>query len=879
MRAMSDARHPSSIRWLAHAPLLPPAAGLIAGVVLDDRLRSHFGVNAGIFMLGLAAAWIGRKWVVSAVVGVVIASVAAGALLHAARVRHQPPESIAHHLADDPMLVRLSGTVSSPPRVLPQDDSSLFAPWYYHGERTAFLLDLHAAEGLNGNFPAEGRIRVTIQEAMLDLREGEQVEVFGRLSRLRGAQNPGSFDWSRFYQRQGIVAALRADHRQCVRRLDRPSVAPPPKLLDRFRAQVRGWLIDDLATGSDEDGSLLAAMVLGHRSTLDRQLNAMFIDSGCMHFLAVSGTHVVMLMVPVWMIGRLLRLPRRWSAWGVAVLLILYALVTEPQPPILRATIIGVLYCLSVILLRGHAHLNWLSAAAILLLMADPAGVFDIGFQLSFVAVLGVAYVAPSMLTAARAFRARITRRGAAFALRNPPHLLRENPTLSERLAFAVRWGGGRLLAALGVTLAVSFGAWLMGLPIALFHFHRVQPWGAVNSVLVLPLITLVTVLGALKVVVAGISPTLSVVLGSVIQVCSDGLLWLVAILARMPGGSWFGPSPSAWWIVVFYAAVAAFVRVFPPAWHATRIWHQEKEEEIRPRNRAAYAFAWTMLGLLTVTTFVLYGPRRATGRLEVTALAVGAGSATVVELPDGRAMLFDAGSSSYPDVGRSTILPYLWERGIRQLDTVFISHANLDHYNGLPDILAEIPTKRVVLTPYFLRDATDKSPPRRLLDWLEENKVPWSQQTANALQIAPDVALDCYWPPLELDETWESNETSLVIEIGLGGKSVLLTGDVETRAQAAMLDHSSISADVLFLPHHGGMSDVLNAFVRRVQATTLIRSSREPMHETMTGLREIAGDVPLYNTADVGAIILRIEKDGSMVVETPCGRKNSSGK
>ena len=869
---MPEVPRPSLTNRLICAPLVPPALGLMFGVVLDDRLHPPIIVAALALLLGTVFTWREKRRPWRALVGIFLASIGTGALLHAVRLRHLPQDNIAHHLKDEAQLVRLYGAVASPPRVLPKDNSSLFSAWHYHADRTAFLLDICAMDAVGGKMPASGRVRVNISEAMLDLRESEDVEVFGWLTPLRGPQNPGAFDWASFQRRQGIVAVVRADHRQCVRRLQNPSVPPGPALLNRFRMQVRGWLVDDLVGGAEEEASLLTTMVLGHRSTLDRRINEIFIDSGTMHFLAVSGTHVLMLMAAAWMVGRLLRIPRRWTAWGVLALIMLYALVTEPRPPILRATIIGALYCLSVILLRGHAQLNWLAAAAILLLVVDPASIFDVGFQLSFAAVLGVAYLAPSILSAGRALRAATFPAHPTAALLEPSFLLRAEVRFGERFVLMLRMGMNRLITALAVTLAVSVGAWTLGLPIALFNFQRFQPWGAINSVLVLPLITAVTILGALKVVVAAIFPTLSAALGTIIHFVNQGLLFLIEILAKLPGASCFGPSPPVWWMLTFYALLAAFIWTFPPVWKAFRPHAAPRDTPAtKPRRLGKKLVLVSMFGLLAIQTLMTYGPRRVSGQLVVTALAVGAGSATVIELPDGRALLFDAGSSSYPDVGRSTILPFLRQRGIRRLDTVFISHANLDHYNALPDVLAEIPTQRAILTPYFLRDAKEKAPPRRLLDWLAKNKIPWFEQTTGPIKIADDVSFFCHWPPADLDDSWDANETSLTLELSFGGKSILLTGDVEARAQRALIGASGLPSDVLFLPHHGSMSDALDAFVRQVNASVLIRSAREPMRETMTGLGEVAANVPLYNTADVGAILITIEADGALSVETPC--------
>src|SRR5207244_842658 len=85
----------------------------------------------------------------------------------------------------------------------------------------------------------------------------------------------------------------------------------------------------------------------------------------------------------------------------------------------------------------------------------------------------------------------------------------------------------------------------------------------------------------------------------------------------------------------------------------------------------------------------------------------VGHGGCTVLETPDGRTLLYDAGAIAGPDVARRLIAPYLWHRGIRRIDEVFLSHADLDHFNGIPDLLNRFNVGRVTCTPSFADKAT----------------------------------------------------------------------------------------------------------------------------------------------------------------------------
>src|SRR5207248_9543881 len=104
----------------------------------------------------------------------------------------------------------------------------------------------------------------------------------------------------------------------------------------------------------------------------------------------------------------------------------------------------------------------------------------------------------------------------------------------------------------------------------------------------------------------------------------------------------------------------------------------------------------WLMLGL--VASF----HRPTADEMRVTFLAVGHGGCVVIETPDGRVLLYDTGTTTGPDAVRRVVAPYLWSRGVRRIDEVFLSHADLDHFNGLPELQKRFPIGQVTLTPSF---------------------------------------------------------------------------------------------------------------------------------------------------------------------------------
>lgn len=851
-----------STRIMRSAPLFPVAAGMVTGIVLDGSLEASVFIYISLFVLasGMAALPPVRSWIGPVVI--FVASACVGAMLHLSAARTMPASSIERYTSKTKRIARVRGTVVSEPRLLGPSPNP-FALWTYGAEHTVFLLDVASIEGLDGDVAASGRVRVSVGEAVLDLRENERVEVFGWLYRPRPPRNPGGFDWSAFQRRQGVVATLRCDHRENVRRLD----AGPPRrlsLITRLRTTVRGMLTDDLATGAEEEASLLEAMVLGHRSRLDRRLNEIFVRAGCIHFLAVSGVHVVIVMLFARLICRAFMAPPRVSICVMMVTVVAYALVAEPRPPILRASVIALLYCVSRLLGRERACLNWISASAILLCIVDPLMVFNVGFQLSFAAVFGVSYLSPALLAfAAETWLVykRIIRKQPLAA--EDRRLMDVRPTPQHLWSRLLRRGSHVVRRYTGGGLAVTVGAWASGFPIVAGCFQQVYPWGALNSLLAFPLVSAVMGLAFAKLIVGAILPGAGSVITGVLTAVDSLLIWFVQCLASLPGASMVAPSPPWWLLVSYYVFLLSFVFRFPRSvlisWAPAPVPGQQTTAQPRaPGHLCGVAF-----GIMVVCSTAWCWPKTPDG-LTLTVLSVGAGSATVIELPDGRAVLYDVGSSNPYDVGRNMVVPYLRHRGITSIERIYLSHPNLDHFSGLPSVLEEVETGPIVVNEYFERRSPPRSPSRHLLDILAKREHP-----IDVLDSMTDrwelggVVFELLSPRGRYDETLSTNDTSTVLRLSYEGHSILLTGDLEERTQRALSQRGDIRADVLLLPHHGGVRPSSKAFLEAVGADAVVRSSGQPMEETFNGLQEVVGVTALYNTADVGAVRVVIDSDG----------------
>jgi competence protein ComEC len=255
----------------------------------------------------------------------------------------------------------------------------------------------------------------------------------------------------------------------------------------------------------------------------------------------------------------------------------------------------------------------------------------------------------------------------------------------------------------------------------------------------------------------------------------------IVDLTKRLPWNHVYVPDLPAWWLWGFYLAILALLWLRP-------VWK-------RPVTVIIAGAMWIMLG------FLLPGLRLPSDELRVTFLAVGHGGCTVLETPDGKTLIYDAGAMDGPDVTRMHIAPYLWSRGRRYIDELFLSHADLDHFNGVAALLDRFEIGQVTCTPSF----ADKDLPgvRRTLALIREHNVPMRVVHSGEQLSAGEVTIEILHPPPRGPDGTE-NVRSMVLRVEHRGHSILLTGDLESPGLERVAQGHGGHVDVLMAPHHG---------------------------------------------------------------------------
>jgi len=255
--------------------------------------------------------------------------------------------------------------------------------------------------------------------------------------------------------------------------------------------------------GSVEVG-YLEGLLLAERQGIPPSIYEAFRRTGTVHVLVVSGLQVSLIGSMVLIGLSLLRVPRVLQHLGMGGAMILYCVLTGSDPPILRATLMGLLFCGGKIAGRETSSLNGLGLAALLILGEDPRALADASFQLSFAAMGG---------------------------------LLGFSPWIEKKLQGI--FGVAGLQRHLVKTLAASCGAWTWVLPIVAWHFHLVTPIALVGNLLVIPWSSVLIAVGFLLYVLALFNLPFAFPLAASFAWMARGLTWAVNWMAALPGAFW----------------------------------------------------------------------------------------------------------------------------------------------------------------------------------------------------------------------------------------------------------------------------------------------------------------------------------------------------
>ncbi|HJP33612.1 MAG TPA: DNA internalization-related competence protein ComEC/Rec2 [Candidatus Latescibacteria bacterium] len=794
-------------------PALWIASAMGAGIVADDLLAPSPGLWAAVAL----SAW----WLVAVVLLashhprirtglLLLLAMTAGGLRSHQATKLLPPHHV-RHLTSWGERGLLIGRVDGSPELRGE------------GENQRLRLTLRAESWQ----PEKGRRRRLSGQVLVSLREptisvdgNDRLQLRCRLTRPQPARNPGAFDYRRFLALQGVHATT------SVYRGDALSVEALPdrwwrqQIIAPLRRSASRSLVAHL---SGAPAGLLRGMLLGDRHAIPEEVETLFRRTGLAHALVISGLHVGLVALFFFTAFRILRLPPAAAYLATTAVLVLYAFVTDLQPPVVRSTVMAAVIMVGRVSGRRGEVFNSLGLAALVILALWPASLLTLSFQLSFGATLAI------------------------VGLHGP--LRRCLPgSWSDEERFVGRW----IVSPACVSLAAQLGTG----PFIAWHFQQFAPISLLANLVVVPLLGLCVGLGLLAVLGGSIWPPIALPFAGANYVSLTALIETVDAFARVPPLTTPRPEP-----LFLGCAALALVLVTRAA----------------TSRRARVALLLLLLGWANLSLWSqLLRPRQ----LEIVFLDVDQGDSAFLHFPGGRTMIIDAGIRSRRiDFGERVVTPFLRHRGITRVDVVIASHPHADHIGGLVHLLEEVEVGHYVDSG----QQYDTWTARRVHELIAERGISYHRVRAGDSLAGLNGVAGLVLHPTEDFVTEEGrsphglNNGSVALRLNYGGAGILFTGDIEAETEPAMQAwRERLRADVLKGAHHGSRTSSGPGFLDAVDPRLAILSVGarnkfgHPAAEVLARLAERGTAV--YRTDGCGAVSLYIDVEGGLQVEPMVG-------
>lgn len=640
---------------------------------------------------------------------------------------------------------------------------------------------------------------------------GDKISVKGRLSEPAGERNEGEFDYRNYLFNKGIYKTFHASGPGSI-------IVSGHDALD-FVSRDIVLPAREYSTGiieahlSGDEAEYLKGLVTGDRSDISEEIKSAFLNAGVTHLIAVSGLNVAYLILSLNVLLSLLRVPRIISPVFILLFLAFYCLLTGSSASIIRASVMGGLALVSVLIQRRRQFYNILGVSAMIILLADSRFLFDAGFILSFSATFSMVWIYEK------------------FDKGIVSKISFDSGTISR-----IRYW---LTVSLLTTLAAQIGT----LPITVSYFGQIPLISIPVNIVAVPLANISLATGFLQIALSLISETASSFAAEANGLLLALQLMIIKTAAGFQFASFHTPQLTVTGVLLSYAFLIFIV--------------------MSNGMRQLLVRCLTVSMIICIVMIVSASKERP---LEITVADVGQGDCILISTPQGRQILVDSGirTPSF-DSGERTISPLLRRKGISGLDAIILTHNHADHIGGAEHLLKNLAVGKVLMT----HAGSDEKMPSEIIRLCNSNGTEIHYPQAGDIAYTEDGVMfyflfpDKDFKPAEGVENL--NNSSIVFLLKYKETEILFTGDAEKEAEEHLIRKygEMLKADILKTGHHGSITSSSSGLIKAAMPQAAVVSCGQ-MNKFGHPSAEVLGRL-----SHAGAMIFRTDTNGGVKIET----------
>ena len=659
-----------------------------------------------------------------------------------------------------------------------------------------------------------GKLIVYIEnEKSLDVAAGNKIKVLGKISKISKATNPGQFDYSLYYKAKSKTHICFADSIEIID--NKKSILKEGLRWLRLKA---GFAIDSIY--DEADAGFLKAALLGDKSEISDDDYSLYKDNGIAHLLAISGLHVGIVGLGLYnLLRKKLHVGFLGSGVVAGIFLLMYGMMTGFSVSISRAVAMLLLYFIAEYIGRSSDMCNTVGLVAVFVLFVSPYELTQCGFLLSFLAVLSIGGPAQSIIK--------------IYNKKN------------------------NLVSSIIISLSVQ----LVTLPVIAYYFYSVPLYATILNLIVIPLMSLVVYSGILVIFLYYVSVALSYMSAGAAHYIILIYRMLCELFGKLPNSNIIIGRPSLLRLLCYIISLSiSYLLLTGKCFFTGEGVNKNRTFHAIKRYRIYIAMIFTLLGLCSLTPIC-------DSNTETCYLDVGQGDGIYIR-EGSTHMLIDGGSSSNKSVGKDILEPFLKSSAVASLDFVFVTHADMDHTNGIEYILEKadyIKIKKLVL-PYQASDDEKYDDLKRLA--IKRGTEIFYMKAGDVIRLKRG-SISCLSPDRN-DTPEDINEQSLVLLYKRDNYKAVFMGDASTACEERILDNymdSIKNVTVLKAGHHGSKTASSDSYIKNTNPSIAVLSYGEgnryghPHKEVLDVLNEYDADIKA--TANMGAISIITDGEG----------------
>ena len=682
------------------------------------------------------------------------------------------------------------------------------------------------------------------------LEYGDIISFKGEFQEPSKKRNYGGFDYKNYLKTLKIYGTVKCESYNVLEK-------NKGNILISFTNKISNSVKEKIYDLLDKrEANLLIGLLLGDDDNIDDDIEESFKISSLSHILAVSGMQVTYIITAMYIIFNNL-LGKRKTKIVIIIILIFYTILTGFSPSIVRASIMGILIMGAGLFYRKNDIWNSIAISLLLMLIYNPFLITNVGLQLSYLGTIGIILLNKTFLRIFNKIRF-------------------EKYILNRKIINIV----SKIIEILTVTISAS----VVVFPIMLYNFNLFGTYFLITNLLASIIIGPITIFGTVIVIISFVFLKIGKLLSIILEISLNTLV-LVSNFSKLPFSKIYITTPKMSMIIFYYVLIIFFnyickiynnrnLSLTQIRFRNLIALYKYKIKEIYNNKKSRKKFISVLI--LIVFCFNIYNFFIIKRELKIYFVDVGQGDSTFIVTPKNETILIDGGGSLGTDfdVGESTLLPYILDRGYKKINLMFVSHFDQDHIGGLFKILEELKVEKVCIS----KQEEDSENYQKFLNIVKEKDI-----QVLVVKIGDKIVLDnnlyfnVLWPKDKQIEENKLNNNAIVMKLNYNNFSMLFTGDIEKKAEEEILEtyknSKILESDILKVAHHGSKTSTTDEFLSRVKPKiALIGVGKDNMfgHPSNTTIEKLENmGIKIYRTDLNGEISICVNDKGQVSIKS----------